>query len=323
MIRKIAIVGGSGFIGTRLIETLLNTKNFQILNVDKQPSLQYPEITRIANVLDKETLQSLLHGIDLVVLLAAEHRDDVTPVSLYHDVNVKGMLNTLEAMERNGVKRIIFTSTVAVYGLNKENPNEDTLIDPFNYYGKSKWKAEQVLQEWFKTHNNWNINIIRPSVIFGEKNRGNVYNLLNQISSGKFIMIGNGNNMKSMSYIGNIIAFIHFLILDKDSGYNVYNYVDKPDLTTNDLVFYIANLLERKVPTLRIPYWLGMLAGYGFDVLALLLQKKLSISSVRVKKFCAITQYDSTKVMDSGFQAPYTIQEGLKNTLILEFGKCR
>lgn len=284
-------------------------------------SMQYPEITTIGNVLDKEALQSALPDADLVVLLAAEHRDDLTPVSLYYDVNVKGIENTLEVMERNGLKRLVFTSTVAVYGLNKENPNEDTQIAPFNHYGKSKWKAEQILQEWYKTHKDWNIHVIRPTVIFGEKNRGNVYNLLNQIASGKFMMIGKGNNRKSMSYVGNVAAFIQFLILHKKSGYQIFNYVDKPDFTTNDLVFYTGDVLDKKVPPLRIPYWLGLMAGYGFDALALVTGRKLPISSVRVRKFCAVTQYDATKAMISGFQPLYTMEEGLIRTLRSEFGQ--
>ncbi|MBB6130776.1 NAD-dependent epimerase/dehydratase family protein [Mucilaginibacter lappiensis] len=318
---KIAIVGGSGFVGTRLIDTLFNTQGFQMLNIDKQASAYYPNITEIANVLDKEALQLLLQEIDIVVLLAAEHRDDVTPVSLYYDINVKGMQNVLEAMEANKVKRIIFTSTVAVYGLNKNNPNEGSPTDPFNHYGKSKWEAEQLMQKWYKTHEDWNINIIRPTVIFGEGNRGNVYNLLKQIASGKFMIIGKGDNKKSMSYIGNAVAFIQFLILHKDSGYNVYNYVDKPDFTTNDLVFYTGKVLKKEIPTPHIPYWLGILGGYGFDVLGWLRRKKFSISSVRVKKFCAVTQFDSAKAMDSGFKSPFTIEEGLKHTLESEFGE--
>ena len=88
-----------------------------------------------------------LAGAGLVVLLAAEHRDDVSPVSLYYDINVGGLRNVLEAMETNGVKRIVFTSSVAVYGLNKKSPDEDHPADPFNHYGKSKWQAEQVLRQ--------------------------------------------------------------------------------------------------------------------------------------------------------------------------------
>jgi nucleoside-diphosphate-sugar epimerase len=318
---NIAIVGGSGFVGTKLISNLLDTPSLNLVNIDRQQSSTYPQLTKIANVLDKSKLTELLKGQDVVVLLAAEHRDDVTPTSLYYDVNVQGMRNTLEAMEVNGVSRLVFTSSVAVYGLDKDNPDESFPADAFNHYGKSKWEAEQVLQEWNKTHSDWNINIIRPTVIFGEGNRGNVFNLLNQIASGKFMMIGDGKNQKSMSYIGNVVAFIEFLIQHKREGYNVYNYVDKPDFTTNDLVYHTGEILCKKIPTTHIPYWLGMLGGYGFDVLALISRKKLTISSVRVKKFCAVTKYDSTKAMSSGFVPPYSMEEGLRRMLTAEFGK--
>ena len=318
---KIAVIGGSGFVGTRLIDILISAGQYNLLNIDKNVSEKFPDISVIGNVMDKDTLVSQLQGTDVVVLLAAEHRDDVAPVSLYYDVNVKGMRNTLEAMEANNVKRIIFTSSVAIYGLDKNNPDESFPADPFNHYGKSKWDAEQLLQEWYKKHEDWNVNIIRPTVIFGEGNRGNVYNLLNQIANGKFMMIGKGNNQKSMSYIRNVIAFIKFLIEEKRTGYNIYNYVDKPDFTTNDLVHHTSEILNKNIPTTHIPYWLGMLGGYGFDILAWLSRKKLNISSVRVKKFCAVTQYDSTKAMASGFEPPYTMEEGLKNMLNQEFGK--
>jgi nucleoside-diphosphate-sugar epimerase len=315
--KRIAIIGGSGFVGTRLIELL--KQSYHLLNVDKRPSVFFPEITVIANVLDKKQLSEYLHDIDLVVLLAAEHRDDVSPTSLYYDVNVEGMKNVLAVMKNNGIKRIVFTSSVAVYGLNKENPNESHPTDPFNHYGKSKWQAEQVLQEWYQLHPDWNINILRPTVIFGERNRGNVYNLLKQISSGKFMMVGNGNNKKSMAYVGNIVAFIHFLIENKQEGYNVYNYIDKPDLTMNELVSHVGKVLKKHIPSIHLPYALGMLGGYGFDFLAWLTHKKLTISSVRIKKFNATTQFDATKALSTGFQPPYSLEEGLARTLEFEF----
>lgn len=315
---KITLIGASGFVGSRLIE-LLQPTLYSLQNIDKQQSLFYPEITSVANVLDKKKLVSLLTGTDVVVLLAAEHRDDVTPVSLYQDVNVGGMRNTLKAMEANGIKRIVFTSSVAVYGLNKKNPDENHPADPFNHYSKSKWQAEQVLQDWYRSHPDWNINIIRPTVIFGERNRGNVYNLLRQIAGGKFLMVGDGNNKKSMAYVGNIVAFIKFLIEEKGEGYNVYNYVDQPDFTMNELVGHVSNVLKKHIPTTHFPFWLGMLGGYCFDCLAFISRRKLSVSSVRVKKFCATTQFDATKMQTSGFQAPYTLGEGLARTLCFEF----
>lgn len=314
---KITLIGGSGFVGTRLIDLLRH--DYQLGNIDKRQSHFFPDITVIGDVRDKDKMVELLEGTDVVVLLAAEHRDDVSPVSLYYDVNVGGMRNVLAAMEANGIKRIVFTSSVAVYGLNKKNPDEEHPKDPFNHYGKSKWQAEEVLQEWYKGHEDWNINILRPTVIFGERNRGNVYNLLHQISSGKFLMVGDGNNKKSMAYVGNIVAFIRFLIEEQRSGYHVYNYIDKPDMTMNELVGHVSKVLKKHIPATHFPYWLGMLGGYGFDFLAWLTRQKLTISSVRVKKFCATTQFDARKVQASGFKAPFTLGEGLARTLEFEF----
>lgn len=316
---KIAVIGGSGFVGTRLIETLKDHTIHQLMNIDKQQSPFFPETTTIANVLDQEAINNLLKGTDLVVLLAAEHRDDVFPRTLYYDVNVQGMANVLAAMDLNGVKRIVFTSSVAVYGLNKDNPNEEHPIDPFNDYGKSKWMAELLLQEWYAKHPECNVNILRPTVIFGERNRGNVYCLLKQISSGRFMMVGDGNNKKSMAYVGNVVNFIRYLIRNKPVGYDVYNYIDKPEATMNDLVAHVSRVMGKHIPSKHIPYWMGFLGGCCFDFLASITGKKLAISSIRVKKFCANTLFDSSKAMATGYKPLYTLNEGLARTLNYEF----
>lgn len=316
---KVVMIGASGFVGTRLIDLLKTDNNYELKNVDLLPSHFFNDVTVIGDVRKQEDMDKELSGADVVVLLAAQHRDDVSPVSLYYDTNVGGMEVTLTAMEKNGAKRLIFFSSVAVYGLNKENPSEDHPKDPFNHYGKSKWQAEQVLQEWHSSHSDWNINIIRPTVIFGERNRGNVYNLLSQISSGRFLMVGKGTNKKSMAYVGNVVAFVKFLIEEKKSGYNVYNYIDKPDFDMNELIALVEKVLNKHIPSIHFPYWMGMMGGYCFDVLAKILGRKLAISSVRVKKFCATTEFDSSKMQSTGFQPPYTLAEGLSRTLEFEF----
>ena len=99
---NITLIGGSGFVGTRLIELLKD--EYQIRNIDKRESHFHNDITVTGDVRDQTSVSRHLAGADLVVLLAAEHRDDVSPVSLYYDVNVGGMRNVLEAMETNGVK---------------------------------------------------------------------------------------------------------------------------------------------------------------------------------------------------------------------------
>jgi len=317
---KVVMIGASGFVGTRLLDLLgEEPQKYDCKNVDLLPSHFFNELTVIGDVREQAQMDREIQGADVVVLLAAQHRDDVSPVSLYYDTNVGGMKVTLKAMENNGVKRLIFFSSVAVYGLNKQNPDESHPADPFNHYGKSKWQAEQVLQEWHKTHSDWNIDIIRPTVIFGERNRGNVYNLLKQISSGKFLMVGRGENKKSMAYVGNIVAFVKYMIDNVTEGYNVFNYIDKPDTNMNQLVAHVSDVLGKHIPATHFPYWMGMAGGYCFDLLAKITGKKLTISSVRVKKFCATTEFDATKVHSCGFKPPYTLKEGLARTLEFEF----
>lgn len=314
---KIAVIGGSGFVGSRLIQEIGPE---QCYNIDKKQSPFFPEITRIKNICETGLEDFLDRGIEQVVLLAAEHRDDVSPTSLYYDVNVEGTKKVLSAMDLLNIKQIVFTSSVAIYGLNKINPDENHQEDPFNHYGKSKWLAEESLRNWYYNDpENRTLTIVRPTVIFGERNRGNVYNLLNQISSGRFLLVGKGENKKSMAYVGNITSFLQYCLSLNKTGYQVYNYIDKPDLNMVELVSLVKNKMGRAKSALKIPYFLGILGGYCFDLLSWISGKKYSISSVRVKKFCATTQFNSTLAKESGFIAPFTLIEGLERTLEYEF----
>ena len=104
---KVTMIGASGFVGTRLLDLLKESSNHELKNIDLLPSHFFPEVTTIGDVREQSQMDKELTGADCVVLLAAQHRDDVSPVSLYYDTNVGGMEVTLKAMEKNGIKRII------------------------------------------------------------------------------------------------------------------------------------------------------------------------------------------------------------------------
>ena len=125
-------------------------------------------------------------------------------------------------------------------------------------------------------------------------------------------------NKKSMAYVGNIVALIKSRLETNENGYHVFNYADKPDFSMTELVSVIESKMNMSKSKLKIPYWIGMLGGYGFDLLSLVSRKQLAVSSVRVKKFCATTQFDASKV-HSSFKAPYTLEEGLNASLEHEF----
>ena len=206
-----------------------------------------------------------------------------------------------------------------MYGFAPLNTNETGKINYFNDYGRTKWFAEGKYRAWLNSDLKNSLTIIRPTVVFGEQNRGNVYNLLRQISSGFFPFIGNGKNKKSMAYVENIAAFIEFS-LNNSFGEHLFNYIDKPDFDMNLLTKEVYSILGKGNHRIfHWPYWMGYFGGLCFDCLAKITGKKLAISSIRVKKFCANTLFDSINIQNTGFKPPVLLKDGLYNTVKYEF----
>jgi nucleoside-diphosphate-sugar epimerase len=311
------IIGGSGFIGTRFCLRLTKSKkSFQI--IDKAPSRFFPKQVLRADV-RKPLSFSFSSKPSVLINLAAEHRDDVQPISLYDQVNVGGARNVCDLARYHGINRIIFTSSVAVYGFALLGTNESGVIAPFNDYGRTKWEAEQVYKQWqSEDPEKRTLVIIRPTVVFGERNRGNVFNLLRQIASGKFVMVGDGLNRKSMAYVENVAAFLEYS-LDFKPGVHIFNYIDKPDFTMNALVAHVNKLLGRSAEIkFRLPFSFGLLIGSSFDLVAKIAGKKFSISAIRVKKFCANSVYESA-IESTGFIPPTPLMDAIEKTVRFEF----
>ena len=313
----IAIIGGAGFVGCRLAATLKNsTSEYSLLDIDTSV-----RVGGAAHYFDVEDTQSLhqLQNMSCIINLAAVHRDDIRPLSRYDDVNVQGAVNVCKAAREYDINKIIFTSSVAIYGFALADTDESGEPNYFNDYGRTKYLAEQVYKEWqAEDPENRTLVIVRPTVIFGEGNRGNVYNLLKQIASGRFVMFGNGQNRKSMAYVENVAAFLDYSLSFK-SGLHIYNYIDKPDFEMNTLVSKARKTVFGKNNVgLRLPAFLGMAIGYFADFVAKVTGKTLPVSSIRVKKFMATTQFASS-LGETGFAPPVSLEEGLARTLRYEF----
>ncbi len=309
---KIAITGGAGFIGGRL-DALLNHKGHEtvILDTRHDPSV---------DVTDRDAVMKALAGVDIVYHLAAEHRDDVQPVQKYYDVNVGGAENIVAAAEELGIDRIIFTSTVAVYGLNAGESREDSAPEPFNDYGKSKLESELVFRNWAEKDQARSLGVIRLVATFGPGNRGNIHTLMDQICRGRFIMVGNGENRKSIAYVGNVVDFLHHLS-GLGPGAHLYNYADKPDLSMNQLVRLVRENIGLRGTGPKLPYTLGLAGGMALDAAARITGRRFPVSAVRVRKFCADTVVGADKLEETGFTPAYTLDEGLKVMLEAEFKK--
>ncbi len=315
---NIAIIGGSGFIGTRLCARFEENNAIDYVIIDIATSAAYPHKWRYGDLRDEDSLRKALNGkFDIVINLAAEHKDNIQPKVRYYETNENGQDILCKIMDEFSIEKLIFTSSVAVYGFVTEDTDESGKIAPFHAYGDSKYKAEMVAEKWYAQKDNRQLSVIRPTVVFGEGNRGNVYNLLRQIASRYFLIIGSGNNKKSMAYVENVVAFIEFLT-HEGSGHQVINYVDKPDFDMNSLVNTVNVALGKTSKTFHLPYWIGLMIGHSSDILSKITKREFPISSIRVKKFCARTQF-KTSTNYLGFKQPYNLTDGIERTVKHEF----
>jgi nucleoside-diphosphate-sugar epimerase len=315
--KPVVILGGSGFIGARLTRLLVDQRTPVCIG-DIRKSEYFPELWTECDVRRLEPVENIVRGADVIVNLAAEHRDDVYPVSRYYETNVRGASEICSAARRARVQRIVFTSSVAVYGFHSRPVDESGPFSPFNEYGKTKLTAERIYRDWASEDPSRTLVIVRPTVVFGEGNRGNVYNLLRQIASRHFLMVGAGNNTKSMAYVGNVATFlVHALSLPP--GEHIFNYVDGPDMTTKRLVEHIRSCMQIPGETRTIPKSIALAGGYFLDMIARVSGKTFPVSAIRVRKFCESTQFCADRVLSSGFTPPYSLREGLARTIQFEF----
>lgn len=315
---EICIVGGSGFIGTAIADRL-KARGTSFSLVDIRGSQTHDADVVRADITVPDSLPGAVRG-DCLIHLAAVHRDDARPLSRYDDVNVTGTANLCAVAEANGIERIVFASSVAVYGFAAPGTDEAGEIAPFNDYGRTKAGGEDVLRAWQSADPTRRcLTIIRPTVVFGPGNRGNVFNLFKQIATGRFVMIGPGENCKSMAYLDNIADFfLHFT--DAGPGVRTYNYVDGPDLSMNRLVTLVRGDLFGKTGVgLRLPTSVGYAIGAVAEVVTRVTGRRLPISRVRAKKFVSTTSFATRFAQEHQFQPKVALEDAIHATLDAEF----
>lgn len=314
-----AVIGGSGFLG-RAVMRQLAAKGERAVNIDLVPPPDGADDRfRLADITLAETLPPVLDDAHCVLLLAAEWRDNVRPVSRYREVNVDGVANVISACRQLGVRHLVFVSSCSVYGPTPGEVDEDFAGRPLNAYGRSKAEGEMLLRAWASEDPDVKLVMVRPTVIFGPGNKGNVWNLARQVVEGPFLIIGNGQNRKSMAFVENVAAFLLY-VRDLGRGIHIFNYADKPDMSMNELVAFIR--AEAGLPPrtdLRLPRNLALAAGRVFDLASSILGRDFGITSERVFKFCANTQYSADRARATGFVPPFSLEEGLRQMLRAEF----
>jgi nucleoside-diphosphate-sugar epimerase len=123
---------------------------------------------------------------------------------------------------------------------------------------------------------------------------------------------------ESTAYVENVAAFIEYSMSFKP-GVHIYNFIDKPDFTMNQLVGSVKRILgQSEKISFRLPFAVGYAIGKCFDLVAWITGKRLAISAIRVKKFCANSVYN-TAIHETGFVPPVPLGQALEQTIRHEF----
>ena len=175
--KKIAVTGGAGFIGSNLVERLLS-KGHEVTVVDDlstglKSNLDLNKITfHELSLTDRDGLAKALNGVDAIVHLGARGsvpRSLKNPIAT-HDVNATGTLNVLEAARSNGAQ-VIFSSSSSVYGRNGQLPKDESMwLSPLTPYAASKLAAEGYVQAYGAAYE-VPVTLLRFFNVFGPKQR--------------------------------------------------------------------------------------------------------------------------------------------------------
>ena len=306
---KYFVIGGSGFIGQHFKNKL--GKNI-VENLDIDEGINSSTFTK-CNILNQAELNKIQTCKDDLTLihLAAVHFDFQ---NRYFETNVEGTKNVLSFIDKNkNIKKYVFFSSVATYGDSEFGKDELSVQTPINDYGKSKLEAEKLIINWSKTNPDVQIIIVRPAVVFGEYNFGNVFNLIQQIRSKIFAIIGSGKNIKSIAYVDNLVDSVIFCLNKIKDPIFIYNYCDYPQKNVSEQSFLISSILGTKTP-FKIPLWLTKFFTFPVDIIQDLIKKDLMINSMRLNKFTLPTYFIADKIRNRGFVQKISIEKAIRNT---------
>ncbi len=241
--QNIIITGASGFIGQNLINHL---KNYNLITISRKNGFDY-------NLIDIDFLDN--NKIEIIIHLAGKAHDlkKISNGSEYYEANTDLTISLFDSFLKSNAKIFIYLSSVKAVKDFVECPlTEDTEPTPTSVYGKSKLEAEKylLLQQ---LNNNKKLFILRPCMIHGPGNKGNL-NLLYKLVSKKLPWpLGAFENKRSFCSIDNLNFIIEQLIFRDDISSGIYNIADDEPLSTNQIIELIAKTQNHKFRIINLP----------------------------------------------------------------------
>lgn len=321
------ITGGTGFIGTHLASLLHEVHpEATIYNLDIiKPGTPLPTVKKYkpalregeehastfiyCDVCKPINLPTEVHITpdDVIFNFAAVHRTPGHPDPEYFETNIRGAENVCAFAKQHGIKKIVFTSSIAPYGAAEELKEETTLPTPNTPYGISKLVAEKIHQTWQAGREDRQLTIVRPGVVFGRGENGNFTRLYWSIRSHKFMYPGRKDTIKACIYVKELVRFMLYRLEHHDSGVELYNCCYEPAYTIEHIVEAMKRVTGMNV---RVPYMPGWLIMSAAGVLGAL-GSPMGICPARVRKLQISTNICGKKLAASGYCFRYTFEEAL------------
>jgi nucleoside-diphosphate-sugar epimerase len=308
---KILVTGATGFIGKQLSETLTNSGH-EVRRTARTPSSSDP-VSRELIACDLESADSFDHltsGCEVIVHLAGRAHmmsdDPAKSESLYISANVDVTRRLAQSAARTGVKRMILMSSVKVNG-------ESTTIDipftphdtpnPQDPYGRSKTQAEQSLWEVTSISKLEGV-VIRPPLVYGPGVRANFASLIGIVNRGMPLPLGSIHNKRSFVAIDNLIDCIATALRSSNAAGQTFLVSDGNDLSTPELIRYIASALH-KSPTL-----------FPFPPVLLKLAATSAGKRSAYDRLCGSLTVDIALTKQKlSWTPPFTVQDSLQRTV--------
>lgn len=317
------IFGGTGFIGTHLINLLKAeavTKNDKIYAIDivmpGEEGVVPGVVQRIEGVeyirfdvrqpidLDIQTTTD-----DVIFNLAAVHRTPGHPDREYFETNIYGAENVTAYAEQHGIKKILFTSSIAPYGAAETLKEETTLPTPNTPYGISKLVAEKIHEKWQAKDPSRELTIVRPGVVFGKGEHGNFTRLYWGIRKRYFFYTGRKDTIKGGIYVKELVRFFKYRMIDNNFlGVDIYNCTFEPAYTIEQIVETMKKATGMRRQTFQIP---GGLLMFAASILGPIGGKKVGIHPDRVKKLMVSTNISGKKIMNCGYKFHYDLESAI------------
>ena len=307
------IFGGSGFFGTHLIALIDNLyPGTRIYNLDIVENNHEGKSTYInCDVRSEINIDIPVTSEDVIFNFAAVHRTPGHPDQAYFETNIRGAENVCAFAEKFGVKRIVFTSSIAPYGAAEDLKTEKTLPTPNTPYGISKLVAEKIHAIWqAKKTNERQLTIVRPGVVFGKGENGNFTRLYWGIRGGKFFYPGRKDTIKACIYVKELVRFMLYRLENHSEGVELYNCTFEPAFTIEQIVETMKKVTGLQRAIVKVP---GSLLMTVASIVGPLGGKALGICPARVKKLMISTNICGKKLADSGYKFHYTFEEAIKD----------